>query len=215
MASLEVFCPLGHRLQITEAQFHQTVNCPTCNTPIVVPDLGTAASVPPLPFIGSPVIAPAKPQGGRAMREWLTVKDEGGILGGIATVVLVGVIAVASISGCGEMRGGRGKRPITDAIHVSIRPSLVNSATGVLQLRNGTNRALTVLLQMHNKNSNQRTAHQVEIGPYTTEEIGVLEAGWAFEPNETVEISSTGFDSVTYKTFKTDSGTVGITKAWW
>ena len=33
----------GRRLQVTEAHFRQTVSCPTCNTPFVVPDLGAAA----------------------------------------------------------------------------------------------------------------------------------------------------------------------------
>ena len=34
----ETVCPKGHRLQITRAHFGQSVDCPTCGEPFVVPD---------------------------------------------------------------------------------------------------------------------------------------------------------------------------------
>jgi len=41
--SYEAQCPKGHRLQVTEAHFDKQVNCPTCGTPFVVPNLAAAA----------------------------------------------------------------------------------------------------------------------------------------------------------------------------
>lgn len=116
---------------------------------------------------------------------------------------------------CGGGGGGTSQPPITTAIQVSIRPSHLDSSTGVLQVKNRTGQSLSLFLSMHDRDSNQQKSHSLTLGPYETQENGILEAGWKFEPNESITIACTGYNSAAYTTFKTDKGTVGIKEPWW
>ena len=97
MTSFEVYCPLGHATRVTAAQSHQTVNCPTCNTPITVPDLSTAQRTLPAPLPGR---VPAKSEGWRAIWEWLMVKEEPKVrawrVGGAALLLVLLLIFLVS-----------------------------------------------------------------------------------------------------------------------
>lgn len=131
--------------------------------------------------------------------------------GHFATISSV-IVLIMTLSGC-ERTMPSIEPSITTAIDVSMRPSLLDSSTSVLQLRNVTGESLTVQLVMSNEDLNQKAVLDVAIGPYKTEEIGVLE-GWSFVPNETVTISCSGYRSVTYRTYRAESGFTGIKKSW-
>jgi len=126
---------------------------------------------------------------------------------------------VPMLTGCGETKTTEPAEPslprIEYAIDATIRPSRLESSTGVLQLTNLTKRKLDVSLYLENKDSRQWRYHEVSIDSYRTEEIGMLEAEWKFEPNETVKISCEGYASITYKTYRTEEGRVGIKKSLW
>jgi hypothetical protein len=68
---------------------------------------------------------------------------------------------------------------------------------------------------LENNDNRQWKYHDVTIPAFETEEVGILEADWKFEPNETIKISCEGFTSITYKTYRTSEGGVGIKKALW
>lgn len=125
-----------------------------------------------------------------------------------ATVTIV-IALVTTLSGCDSTIPS-----ITTVIDVSMRPSLLDPSTSVLLLTNLTGRSLTVQLVMSNKDFNQKATLDVTIGPHKTVEIGILE-GWSFVPNESVTISCSGYRSVTYHTFRTESGFTGLKKSLW
>jgi hypothetical protein len=97
----EAQCPKGHRLQVTEAHFRQTVSCPTCNTPFVVPDLGAAAHPAPHPAAhpaAAPVIdAPllSKPRRKISLGNWSDLAGKYG-----RAMLAVGLILVLFSRGC-------------------------------------------------------------------------------------------------------------------
>jgi hypothetical protein len=127
------------------------------------------------------------------------------------------LIIVQMLTSCAETEPTEPVEPslpsIDNAIHVTIRSSLLGSSTGVLQLKNRTEQKLDVFLSMENKDSRQSDYHSVLINPYKMVEVGRLE-GWVWVPNETVRIYCEGFDSTTYKTYRTKEGAVGIKRSW-
>jgi hypothetical protein len=121
--------------------------------------------------------------------------------------------------GCGGNEPTKPAEPplprLEHAIGVSIRTSLLDSSSGVLKLTNRTKGTLDASLLFKNKDNGQSKSHKVSIPPFRTEEIGILEADWKFEPNETIWITCEGFSSMTYKTYRTSEGQVGIKQSWW
>jgi hypothetical protein len=101
----EAQCPKGHRLQVTEAHFRQTVNCPTCNTPFVVPDL-SAAMHPPAqaaavaPVMDAPVIS--RPRRKISLGSWSDLAGKYG-----RAMLAVGLVFVLFSRGC-DVIGHRG-----------------------------------------------------------------------------------------------------------
>lgn len=133
------------------------------------------------------------------------------------TLTAITVLAFLLPSGCNGCGGGgtSTKPSISTAIHVSIRPSLLDKSAGVLQIENRTKESLTLLLKLHSNDSNQEKIHIFRLAASKTDDIGILETGWKFQPNQTVLIFCDGYGSITYNTFKTEKGTVGIKESWW
>jgi len=121
------------------------------------------------------------------------------------------VIALSALSGCVK------RLDLADVLEVSIRPSLLYSSTGVLFVRNRSVHSLKgIRLAIRNIDSNKSTTHIIASLDYGgTTEVGMIEANWAFEPNEEIEFTLDGYRSVTSRTFTTDKGTVGIRKPLW
>jgi hypothetical protein len=134
----------------------------------------------------------------------------------VAIVLLVGTMVLA-LAGCGGGGSSSSGLPaLSSRIRVSLRASLLDSSTAVLQIQNTSSGELQGLrVTFLNNDTNQQRSHFVgamEFGKDT--EIGMLE-GWAVEPNETVTISCTGHTSAKYKTYRTSDGKIGISEAWW
>lgn len=102
-------------------------------------------------------------------------------------------------------------------LQVSLRPSLLDAKTAVLQIKNITGHQLQNLsLTFRNKDSNQQASYSLaNLNAGEAVEIGVLEAGWSFEPNEEIEISHVRYGRAKYTTFRAEDGEVGIKQVWW
>jgi hypothetical protein len=96
----EAQCPKGHRLQVTEAHFRQTVNCPTCNTPFVVPDLSAAAHPAAAIVTDEPVFTPKRRK--VSLGNWSEVSATFG-----RPMMAVGLVLVLFSRGC-DVIGERG-----------------------------------------------------------------------------------------------------------
>lgn len=100
--------------------------------------------------------------------------------------------------------------PISHALHVSIRESLLDSSTGVLQLQNRSSRVITIGIYIRNEDYNQDRGQRLVLKPQEKLELGRLEINWVFVPNETIMIVGEGYKAVEYRTFRTQEGNVGI-----
>lgn len=122
--------------------------------------------------------------------------------------LFVGVLSL----GCGNPSASNPqKRQVHEVIHVSIRPSLLNSSTSVLQLKNSTDQPLgPLLVSFENLDSKQRTSVVVkELEPGKLHEIGAIE-GWSVEPNDAIQLFMDGYSQSRYKTYRSKDGKVGI-----
>jgi hypothetical protein len=132
----------------------------------------------------------------------------------ISLVSYLLLVILPWVSGCDSDSADRFDRAlISTYLHVSIRPSLLNSSTGVLQLRNITDKPRALTIYFRNFDSNQTNSINENLDPNETVEIGALE-GWCLEPNETFEITSPGYFSVIYDTYKAENGSIGFKNAW-
>jgi hypothetical protein len=88
------------------------------------------------------------------------------------------------------------------------------SSTSVLQIKNTSQSALpNLIMQLTNLDSKQEKYYRIDrLNPGEQKEIGILEAGWAFEPNEEIFIfmEDGRFIGVIYKTYRAENGSVGI-----
>ena len=130
---------------------------------------------------------------------------------------LLAATLVLTLVGCeGGRSSSSGLPALSSKIRVSLRSSLLDSSTAVLQIQNTSSGALqSLVVTFVNNDSNQQRSHLVgtlESGQST--EIGMLE-GWAVEPNETVTISCASHANVKYKTYRTDDGKIGIRETLW
>lgn len=106
---------------------------------------------------------------------------------------------------------------LKQALHVSVRSSLLGPGTCVLQVTNVTAKPLRKLtVYFRNCDNNQQTYYNIaELKPSELREIGLLEAGWALAPNEEVTIAAEGFTGFRLQTYRADNGMVGIRAPWW
>jgi hypothetical protein len=125
------------------------------------------------------------------------------------SIAYCGLIMVAVLCGCGP------KVPsLNEVIHVSVRRSSLDSTTAVLQIQSEHNEALTLYGAVLNMDSKQQRKFTIGIlEPNQSVELGLLEIGWAFEPNERFFIATTPdqpYKTIRFETYRTDSGSVGI-----
>ena len=101
---------------------------------------------------------------------------------------------------------------LSRVLHVVVRPSLMNSNTGVIQLTNTSPKPLHKLtVYLRSRDRNQRTSYNVtELKPSERTEIGLLETSWALEPNEEITITCEEFSPLRLATHRASNGTVGI-----
>ena len=131
-------------------------------------------------------------------------------------VCLPGLAALVGCQ-CDSAPTARPQPELSSVLHVSIRPSLLYSGTAVLQIRNTSPASLkNLVIVFHNEDSNHRSSYSLEsLEPGQTQEVGVLEANWKVEPNETIELRCPGYQSFKYVTYRTSEGAVGIREPWW
>lgn len=109
------------------------------------------------------------------------------------------------------------KPPLNQVLHISVRSSLLSPGTAVLQVTNVSAKPVGKLtFYFRNRDNNQQASYQItEIKPSEGREIGVLQVGWALEPNEEITVVAEGFTGFRLETYWADNGTVGIRTPWW
>jgi hypothetical protein len=126
------------------------------------------------------------------------------------------ILTIGTIIGCIDTTNpGAPQRPsLKSVIHVSVRRSLLDSSTSVLQISNISQSPLPALIMSFtNLDSKHKQYYKIDlINPGEQLEIGMLEAGWAFEPNEEIYIAIENgqYVGVTLKTYRAENGSVGI-----
>lgn len=74
----------------------------------------------------------------------------------------------------------------TPPIKIDFRDSLLTGK--VLRVHNKSDReTLICMVRVHNKKSGERKSWPFRLFPNGTQEIGILEMGWCFEPGEKVQ----------------------------
>jgi hypothetical protein len=125
------------------------------------------------------------------------------------------LLAIALLSGCGNSRS------LDNLIHVSIRASSLDTSTGVLQIQSNTDQPILLGMLFENLDNKQQRQYFVEIKPRQAVEVGILECGWGFVPNEQILIAKfiPGAEEreldktvapLRYKTYRADQGIIGI-----
>src|SRR4051812_43509711 len=98
----------------------------------------------------------------------------------------IALLGPALIAGCDGTDGsGRPPTPsLKSVINVSLRSSLLYPSTSVLQITNTSRTPLpNLLMRFRNLDSQQFKYHKIDrIDSGEKTEVGMLEAGWAFEP---------------------------------
>jgi hypothetical protein len=81
----------------------------------------------------------------------------------------------------------------------TFRPSALDSAGLVLQLRNTSSKNLSCAMTATNKTDRQVCRHSFSLGPNASVELGIIETGWSFKSGESVEIKVEGHRSLDFK----------------
>jgi len=125
--------------------------------------------------------------------------------------VMAGCIlfAVPFLNGCGS------KLPsLSEVIHVSVRQSSLDPTTAVLQIKNKHSEPLTLGGYAYNLDDRQELTFQIgTLEPGQSIELGLLEIGWAFMPNERFAIMTTEdqpYQLIAFETYRADTGSIGI-----
>ena len=102
---------------------------------------------------------------------------------------------------------------VNNVVELSTRRSLLSPGTAVLIIKNKTGSVVKGLsISYRNRDSNQKKFHLVsDIAAFSRTEVGILESGWALEPNEIFSIHLENHEGATYKTFRADDGSIGFT----
>jgi hypothetical protein len=114
--------------------------------------------------------------------------------------------------------GGSWQRVTPLPIHVSMRQSALKSADGVLQIENRSDETLHLALVVNNLDNGQELKFRMApLSPHGSVELGMLELGWTFEPNEEVTLLDLKAPEGTLRankflTFRTAEGAIGIRK---
>jgi hypothetical protein len=108
--------------------------------------------------------------------------------------------------------------PLDSVLKVSLRPSALGKGA-VLVLQCIASKNANVTIKVTNNDTKEERQHQLVISPGEKTEVGMLEMGWSFEPNETLMIySGLGIEKPWilsrqgYVLYKSSNGGVGIRK---
>lgn len=134
-------------------------------------------------------------------------------------VVLSILGSVIFLTGCNNEERLR----LSDVIHVSMRSSLLDSSTGVLQITNNSSESIVLFLSIKNLENLQMKQSTQIFKPNETKELGRIEISWEFVPNEKIDILKVVLDTngkslapdnkysvLSYKTYRTSEGEVGL-----
>ena len=99
--AIEILCPKGHKLQVSDAYYGKQVRCPTCNEIFVVPDVGAQEPPPQAP----PPLAPPQPPriASRRFRRGSRLTFEGFSQGAGRPLLLIGLVLVIFARGCDKL----------------------------------------------------------------------------------------------------------------
>ena len=98
--------------------------------------------------------------------------------------------------------------PISSLLEVSWRYSLMLTDTGVLRIKNKTEQP-TPAISLHYKDQDSGKTMNYELGgltPLATVEVGVLENGWAIEPNQVIKVVAPGYSEEELYFYKDTNG---------
>jgi len=84
-------------------------------------------------------------------------------------------------------------------LSTSFRPSALDSAGLVLQVRNTSSKSLSCAMTATNRTDKQTCRYSFSLAPNGSTEIGLVEAAWSFKSGESVEIAVEGHDSLEFK----------------
>jgi hypothetical protein len=107
---------------------------------------------------------------------------------------------------------------VNSAFKVSLRPSVLGQGA-VLQLTSRANGPASITISVFNNDSRQGREYRLELLPSASAEVGPLEMGWTFQPNESLQIFAYitpggGLPDViarqSYVLYKASNGGVGI-----
>lgn len=122
------------------------------------------------------------------------------------------LVVAAWVTGCEAPPSN----PLSSAISLGVRYSLMIPDSGVLQLHNSSESTLfNVAIHYFDQDTQEEKAYSVgTMFPGSSEEIGVLESGWPVEANQIITLSATDFDSVSYYFVKNQAGQIVYTDSY-
>lgn len=131
--------------------------------------------------------------------------------------IVLFVVALALAVGCQNTSGRPSAPSLGPLVTVSMRQSHLFGSSAVLQISNVSSGTLSgITIRFRNLDNNQSGAYNLPPLPRgEMAEVGVLECGWALEPNEEIEIQHSTYGKLKFTTYKTEKGTVGIRMALW
>ena len=119
------------------------------------------------------------------------------------------LLAVIVLGGC-----RREVPKLSEVIHVSMRQSSLEPTTAVLQIKNKHTESLTLYGCAVNLDNKQEVTFRIgTLAPGQSTELGILEIGWAFVPNERFLIGTTKdkpYRDAVFDTYRAESGSIEI-----
>jgi hypothetical protein len=109
----------------------------------------------------------------------------------IGSVILI-LAASFLFSGCS-------KAPPPSPLQITWRGSALDSNGLVMQVHNISNEYLSCKMTAINYTVNQSATYAFNLGPYVTQEIGILECHWSFQSGESVTIQMEGYADLNFK----------------
>ncbi len=86
-----------------------------------------------------------------------------------------------------------GKTGVRPPISVTFRKSLLDD-TRVLRVTNRkSDETLVISLKVVNKEKGRQGDHIFKVGPGKTNEVGIIQMGWSFEPGEEITLEADGY----------------------
>lgn len=136
------------------------------------------------------------------------------VVGSVGVVIII-VVCIRMVGCLSHTIASSSSPPsLLTAVHVSMRQSLLDSNTGVLQLENRSSSPISNIVLIF-RNLDSREDRRFDIRTLQSREqteIGALEAAWTFVPNETIDISlqDGSYAPVRFLTYRAEGGQIGL-----